>query len=136
MTIKAKRLKLRLTEPTEGELHASVADYLDWFLMPPAFYTTFPAGWGIMAKSTAGRLKGAGLKPGMPDILVFYERETFGIELKSFGRKATAIQKVTHMRLLDAGVKVAVCDSLDMVISALRVWGLPLRRTKGATDAA
>ena len=41
-----KRLALKLEPPpgpSEGELHASVAHFLDWALLPPAFYSTFPS---------------------------------------------------------------------------------------------
>lgn len=128
------KLKLKPTEPTELQLHATVAKYLDWVLMSPALYTTFPAGWGVLAKSTAGRLKGAGLKQGMPDILLFLNGLCFGIELKSYKGVLTPVQRDMHKKLRDAGVPVAVCTSLNEVIAILKVWGFPLRRTKGAED--
>ena len=129
-----KRLKLAPTEPSEAQLHATVAQYLDWALMPPALYTTFPAGWGVLSRSTAGRLKGAGLKRGMPDILVFYQSRAFGIELKSWKGDLTPVQEDMHAKLLKAGVPVVVCSCLDHVIEALQNLGIPLRRTKGASD--
>ena len=129
-----KALKLRPTEPTEAQLHATVAQFLDWALMFPAVYTTFPAGWGVLTKSTAGRLKGAGLKQGMPDILLFLNGMCFGVELKSHSGKITQVQKVMHGKLRDAGVPVTVCSSLNDVIAVLKVWGFPLRRTRGASD--
>ena len=64
------------------DLHASVAGQLDWRLKRPAFYTTFPAGWGKLPGMVAGKLKACGLKAGMPDLLVWYEGRTVGIELK------------------------------------------------------
>jgi hypothetical protein len=129
------KFKLEPTEPTESELHRTVAELLNWILMPPAMYTTFPAGWGVLTKATAGRLKGAGLKQGMPDILVFYGGRTIGIELKSYKGKLTRIQTEMHMRLLDAGVRVFVCNSTQTVMAALLEVGFPMRRTRGANDA-
>jgi hypothetical protein len=111
-----------------------VADYLDWALTPATFYTTFPSGWGIMARATAGRLKRAGLKAGVPDILVIHCGQAIFFELKSAKGRLTYIQKDIHMRLLDAKALVYVCNSLDMVIAALEGVGVPLRRTRGATD--
>jgi len=130
-----KPLRLRLTEPTEAQLHATVAQYLDWALMPPAVYTTFPAGWGVLTRSTAGRLKGAGLKQGIPDILVWYNGFTLGIELKSHVGRLTPTQEEMHAKLRAAGVVIAVCTSLMEVIDFLRIRSIPLRRTKGASDA-
>ena len=129
-----KRFKLTPTEPTEAQLHITVAQYLDWALMPPALYTTFPAGWGVLTKATAGRLRGAGLKRGMPDILVFFNGFALGIELKSISGELTSVQEAMHVKLLDAGVPVVVCSRLDHVIEALENRGIPLRRTRGATD--
>jgi hypothetical protein len=129
-----KPFRLTPPEPTESQLHATVAQYLDWALLPPAVYTTFPAGWGVLTRSTAGRLKGAGLKQGMPDILVFFNGFTLGIELKSWRGKLTAVQEAMHAKLKAAGVRIAVCTSLMEVIDFLRIRGVPLRRTKGASD--
>lgn len=125
---------LRPTEPTEGQLHATVAQFLDWALLPPALYTTFPAGWGVLTRSTAGRLKGCGLKQGMPDILLFHAGRCFGIELKSFWGKVSEAQQEMHDKLRAAGTVVFVCSSLDEVIFALKTIDVPLRRTKGASD--
>jgi hypothetical protein len=72
----------------------------------------------------------------MPDMLVFHASRTIGIELKSYKGKLTAAQKLTHERLHRAGVHVAVCSSLDEVITILKLAGIPLRRTRGASDAA
>jgi hypothetical protein len=129
-----KPFKLRPTEPTEYQLHTAVADYLGWALTPASFFTTFPSGWGIMARATAGRLKRAGLKAGVPDILVIHAGQAIFIELKSSTGTTTPTQKEIHMRLLDAKALVFVCNSLDMVIAVLEGAGVPLRRTKGATD--
>jgi len=129
-----KPLRLTPTEPTESQLHATVAQYLDWALMPPALYTTFPAGWGVLTRATAGRLKGAGLKQGMPDMLVFFAGRCLGIELKSWRGKLTLVQVEMHTKLEKAGIFVAVCSSLDEVLDFLRDHGIPLRRTRGASD--
>ena len=134
--MKRRNFQLKPTEPTEAQLHATVAQYLDWALMPPAMYTTFPAGWGVLTRATAGRLKGAGLKRGMPDILVFYNGFTLGLELKAWNGELTKVQEEMHVKLLDAGVPVVVCSALDHVIEALQNRGIPLRRTRGASDVA
>lgn len=134
---KPRPFKLTALEPTEDELHQSAAELLDWLILPPAFYTTFPAGWGLLPKSTAARLKRCGLKPGMPDILVFdYFRmianriypKVIGIELKrpKSGR-ASDDQREMHAKLAKVGVDVYVCRTLDEIIQVLKDENIPLR---------
>jgi hypothetical protein len=106
--------------PQESELHASVAQLLDWVLMPPTVYTTFPAGWGKLTKGTAGRLFASGLKKGMPDILVFdVMRKVIGIELKAGDNSVSAAQRDMFAKLQGVGVRVYVCRSLGDVIRVL-----------------
>jgi hypothetical protein len=120
-------LNIPEASPSEAALHESVAELLDTILLPPAFYTTFPAGWGKLTKATGGRLKGSGLKAGMPDILIFFLEKTHGIELKARGRSASAAQRTTFAQLDAAGVKIQICYSLDDVVNCLGWWGIPHR---------
>lgn len=120
----------RLTAPKshpEDDLHISVAEWLDWMLLPPAVWTTFPAGWGKLPKATAGRLKTLGLKPGFPDILIFHDRRCVGIELKA-GSSTSSAQRTMHALLKAAGVNVYVARSIDEVRTVLFAEGLPMRR--------
>jgi hypothetical protein len=112
----------------ESQLHRTVAEFLDWMLLKPAVWTTFPAGWGKLGKATAGSLKGAGLKAGLPDILVFHDHEALGIELKTAAGKVTAIQAETHKALAAAGVPVYVCRSVEAVAEALVLHKIPMRK--------
>ena len=112
---------------TEDQLHRSGAELLDWILIPPAVWTTFPAGWGKLPKATAGRLKASGLKEGMPDVLLFYEGAAFGIELKKPGKGLSGVQRAMRPKLEAAGVELATCSSSEEVVEALRRWKFPLR---------
>jgi hypothetical protein len=114
---------------TEFDLHKAVAQYLDWCLAPPAFYTTFPAGWDRMSKTRAGMLYAAGLKAGIPDILIFYNGRTIALELKAGKGRLSRIQKSTILLLEAAGVIVQVCKSVDEVETGMRLHGIPLRGT-------
>jgi predicted RecB family endonuclease len=82
-----------------------------------------------MSKTRAGMLYTAGLKAGIPDILIFYDGRTFAIELKTGKGKLSAVQKTTQDCLAAAGVFVCVCRSVDEVESVLRELELPLRGT-------
>jgi hypothetical protein len=123
-------------DPSEADLHRAVAEYLDWMLLPPAVYSTFPAGWGKLGKAMAGQLKASGLKPGMPDIFVF-DRHTMianrtytkvvGLELKAPGQKPSAAQQLMFSRLRGLGVMIYVCECLEDVIAALKEQQIGLR---------
>ena len=111
----------------EADLHKSVSEFLDWMLLPPALYTTFPAGWTAMRKGAAGRLKAAGLKPGMPDLLVFFGGKTIGLELKANAIVSKA-QLELFPKLEAAGVSVHLCRDLDSVWYNLStVHAVPMR---------
>ena len=111
----------------ESQLHASVAGFLDLVLRPPAFYTTFPSGWGALTRATAGRLKHSGLKAGMPDILLFYDHRCFGMELKTNKGRLSPQQKATILDLTRAGMSIFVCRSLADIALALKRWGIPTK---------
>jgi hypothetical protein len=134
----AKPFKLTAIEPTEFELQRSVADLLDWLLMPPAFYTAFPAGWGKLPPRIAGLLKACGLKRGMPDVLVFdvhnmIANRTYpkivGIELKRPSKKTATSdeQDLMHGKLRAIGVPVYVCWKIEQVIEVLDTEGINRR---------
>ena len=121
------RKSAAIFQPSESQLHRTVAELLDWALPDDAVYTTFPAGWGDLPPATAGRLKGCGLKRGFPDILIFHDMRTVGIELKVKGRKPSPAQQLMFPRLRRAGVQIFVCESIDDVVAALFKANIPLR---------
>lgn len=113
---------------SEVALHRAVAELLDWMLLPPAVWTTFPAGWGKMTPAMKGMLRGCGLKAGMPDVLVFYDGRCIGIELKLPGRKQSCAQTDMTEKLRAAGVGVYVAHSPDEVLKILGEIGIPCRK--------
>ena len=112
----------------EGELHLAVAKLLDVALLPPAVWTTFPAGWGRLPRATSGRLHASGLKAGFPDILVFHNARCIGIELKTPQGRVSKEQEDMHKRLANAGVTVHICYSTEEVHDVLKREELPLRK--------
>ena len=110
----------------------SVAELLDWILVPPAIFTTFPAGWGKLIKATAGRLYASGMKKGMPDILVFDKfgvapLTVIGIELKVGANSVSSAQRTMFARLQTLGIRVYVCRSQEDVVAALDDAGIEHR---------
>lgn len=80
-----------------------------------------------MRKGAAGRLSGCGLKAGMPDILVFHDGITVGIELKAPGGILSPIQRSMFNSLRTANIPVHVCYSIDDVHHALSLFHFPMR---------
>jgi hypothetical protein len=122
--------------PRETELHVSVAELLDWILLPPAMFTTFPAGWGRLTPATAGRLKASGMKKGMPDILVFATNEehfekrlkVIGIELKVGVNAVSSAQRTMFAQLQALDIKVYVARNIGDVVAALDDAGIGHRK--------
>lgn len=106
----------------------AVADWLRWSLIPPAFFVYFPAGEGRLSMAHAIKLKRKGLRAGMPDLWLFDVGRVFAIEMKvpKSGRLSDP-QKEAHPMLRAVGIEVAVCTTLDAVMTQCREWGLPLR---------
>lgn len=113
---------------SELSLHRSVAEFMDWMVLPPALWTTFPSGWTAMRTGAAGRLKACGLKAGMPDILVFHAGKTIGIELKAPLCSPSPIQIDMFNKLKLAGITVHVARSIETVHSILLGYQIPMRK--------
>jgi hypothetical protein len=141
--VRAAPAPYRLTEDIrpEQELHASVADALDKLLMPPAQWTTFPAGSVPLPPQYAAKLSRLGLKRGWPDVLVLHRR-LIGIELKRRGGRLSrtrivrtkrgalrelAGQEDVFPRLEAAGMVIGVCHSVSEMLTFLAACGVPLR---------
>jgi len=137
--------RLTAPEPSERDIHEEVAKALDGplGLMPPAFWCCYPAGHVKLSAPQAARLVRAGLKSGMPDILIWY-RGMFLIELKAYGgrlsksrivkTKTGALREVVGQeqrfkQLLDTGAVIdgAICSSVSGVLQQCQKWELPMR---------
>jgi hypothetical protein len=137
------RAPFRLTAPIppEVDLHEATAAALDRLILPPAEWTTFPAGHVPLPARFAVKLQRLGLKRNWPDILVLHGF-LYGIELKRPGERLSATRTVrtrrgaprivegqrdVFPRLEAAGMTIATCSSVADVFAALRAWGVPLR---------
>jgi hypothetical protein len=137
----SRPFQLVAPSPMEDDLHAAVAHALDVLLLPPATWTTFPAGNVELTGQAAGKLVRLGLKRGWPDVLVLHG-SLYGIELKrvdgTLSRTRTVRnrrgalrvvegQRDTFPRLEAAGMRIAVCRSVNEVLATLAGWNVPLR---------
>jgi hypothetical protein len=133
----------KLTAPIipETDLHAAVADALNRLLLPPAEWTTFPAGHVPLPARFAAKLARLGLKRSWPDILIVHG-SLYGIELKRPGEKLSRArfvrnrrgtlryvegQREVFPRLEAAGMRIATCSTVPGAINQLAAWGVPLR---------
>lgn len=127
----------------EHELQKTVAAYLGWSLPPTAWFTSIGHGlWygdddiavgtrGMSRRMMRGiRAKEAGIKDGVPDVLIVYEGRAHHIELKTARGTLTEAQRRTMPLLEKAGAKVAVARSLEDVQALLALWGIPTREVK------
>jgi hypothetical protein len=61
----------------------------------------------------------AAMMAGLPDLIVCYQGNFIGIELKQPGRRATPRQEFVHSKIRAAGGVVIVADCVDDVESLL-----------------
>ena len=118
----------------EQQFHMQVAKFIQKALPEGYFWTTFPAGGGGLVRGA--KLKAMGLKPGLPDILIFgthpndeypsYEDiDVYWLELKSKSGALSKVQKETIAQLKALGHQVEVCKTLDEVEQALTEFCFP-----------
>jgi hypothetical protein len=90
----------------------------------PRLFAFHPANGGYRRTVEAARLKGLGVRPGVPDVVAIHRGQVFAIELKSEGGRATntQLQAIEHIRA--AGGHAQVCYGLDCALAVLEGWGL------------
>lgn len=127
----------RKRKQPEQELQKSIVGYLDVALPKDAFYFAVPNG-GYRTPTEAAALKGVGVKPGVPDLMIVYRGWAYGIETKtdkvvghSKRTETSAAQDLVHMQMARAGVHVCVCRSMEEVQAALIGWSIPLHAKVG-----
>lgn len=108
---------------SETELHRSIAQMLDllgWL------WCHCPNG-GKRHLREAAKLKAMGVKPGVPDILIFESWEYGGrsghgvaIELKGAKGRTTDAQEAWLGSLHNRGWLIAVCNSTEQVVEMLQ----------------
>jgi hypothetical protein len=136
--------RLRAPELFEVDIHEACAKALDYLLLPPAMWFTYPAGASQLSPQQMARHSRIGLKRGLPDIWVLHNG-CFCIELKRKGGKLSKTriartergsprildgQTDVFPRLLASGGvdAIAICTSVEEVLAQIALWNIPLRR--------
>lgn len=109
----------------EQALQRAVGELLNFCLGGVAWWTHFPAGGGGTMRGRI--LKGLGLKPGVPDILILDAGRAYWLELKAKRGWVNPIQRACHNAIGRAGCPVAVIKDIDQVLPQLKTWGIALK---------
>ncbi len=116
---------------SETALHMAIADFLRATLAPHVFWSTIGHGGFRLNKAAAGRLKGIGVRAGVPDVLILHPETGVAhfIEIKIVGGTLSGPQKAMHTLILNSHARVSVCRSVQQVEQFLRSFDFPLRGT-------
>jgi hypothetical protein len=90
-----------------------------------------PANGGYRRPTEAARLKGLGVRPGVPDVVAVHRGQVYAIELKTEHGKATEGQLQAIEAIRAAGGHAQICHGLDRALAALERWGLLRGRAGG-----
>ena len=119
---KRKRTVRRLEDP----IHAAIAGYLRIALPRGAmFWATINEG--KRTGQEQGRIRAAGIKPGVPDLFVLHAGRLIGLEVKSAKGKASDKQTDFADELRAAGACWHIVRSIDDAYAALKNEGVPLK---------
>ena len=107
----------------ENVIQRAVVEHLQWRAIPDLWFAHYPSG-GLRNPVVAAKLKAAGTKAGVPDILLLAQGRLFGLELKSERGRLSTDQIACHQQMRDAGAIVGVAAGVDEAINLLSEWGL------------
>jgi hypothetical protein len=106
----------------EDNLQIAAANFLR-YQYPQLLWWHTPNG-GKRKYSEAIRFKKAGVRAGVPDILLFWEDQKGAIELKYGSNGLQDTQRDFRNRWVSLGGYYAICRSLDEVQTILKEWGV------------
>ena len=119
---------------TRGQRHEQVIQraVLDHLRLrgAPDLFAFHPANGGYRSPVEAMVLKGLGVTPGVPDILIIHGGKCFGLELKSEHGRVTPAQLDCHERMARAGAVVGVAVGIDQAVEWLERHDLLRGRTQ------
>jgi hypothetical protein len=103
-----------------------LASLLDKWMDPSCAF--WSATDPVAPSAMSGALRRArGVKPGVPDTLIWYRRKSIAIEMKSRSGRCSAAQRVAREGLIRAGAAWWVCRSARSAMIALARSGVKFR---------
>jgi len=121
--------------PSEAAIHSAVARYLSAVLHKSVLWFHIPNG-EQRSLITAKRLKGMGVRAGMPDLCLMWsdpdtKQPIVGwIELKSAKGRLSESQLLMTAQLMELHHHVAIARSVDDVAAHLGWWNVPMKKSK------
>ena len=119
---------------TEAEIHKAVVQHLNVRAEPGVFWF-HPANGGKRSFSEGKLFKQMGVIPGVPDLILIKNGETFGLELKATGGWTRPSQRLVHAAMREAGAHTAIAKGLDQALVTLECWGI-LKRSVALSKTA
>jgi VRR-NUC domain len=107
----------------EQDIQRALFEHIDRRGVPGLVAIHCPNG-GWRSPIEGAILRGLGVTPGGPDVLLWFDCKAFAIELKSEAGRTTEAQLEMLNRLSEAGVFTAICHSLDRALAVLESWSL------------
>ena len=104
----------------EHDIQVYLVDYLEAMAPPPLFSAT--VGGVRVAMHTALKMKRAGYKKGIPDLLIFEPSGGYvglALEVKTKTGRASEHQKVWQAQLRSRGWKAEICKGLDECVKCI-----------------
>lgn len=122
-----ERIRKRISRP-EDEIQRAVFAHIRARGTPGVFAFHVPNG-GYRKPREGAILKGLGVTPGVPDIILIHKGRAYGLELKAKGGRATEKQMLAMDAMDEAGAFVCIAEGLDRALAVLEAWGLLRGRT-------
>jgi len=111
----------------ESHIQRSICEYLDVALPPSHRYFAVPNG-GVRNIREASRLKGEGVRPGVPDICIIARSGYVGfLEVKTKTGKLSPAQKEWRDWLVGNQIPYGIVKSILEVQILLTDWNIPLK---------
>lgn len=114
-----KKTKKKNGSP-EHDIQVRITNHLEAMEVPPLYSAT--VGGVRVAMHTAVRMKQAGYKKGIPDLLIFEPRNGYtglAVEVKTLKGRPSEHQKMWIQKLRDRGWKAEICKGLDKCIETI-----------------
>ena len=131
----ARRTQFKLVMPVvpEHSIQRTMTKVLTIEIAPAGKLSKFGVVWfSVDHANYAGEVPGVrvgrGMISGVPDTFFLYRGRAFLLELKSEDGSLSDEQKAVIAAATLAGVPVACANSMEQVLRALDIWGLPRKR--------
>jgi hypothetical protein len=119
----ARKRAQRTNGSPEHDIQVCVVDYLDAMEVPPLYSAT--VGGVRVAMQTALRMKRAGYRKGIPDLLIFEPRNGYSglaLEIKTSVGRASTHQEEWIKKLNERGWKAVIVKGYEACIEAIDTY--------------